>query len=201
MEIVSYCNNNDVCTFAMDNEMEQNGCARINYELVAWKRIIDDIHTVFDIARSLHDSLDSLSPEDERRQISELLCLFVGQIDFGNDVEQQLKVLVDCRAAFPNLDSVKDRLVLAVADLMGRVTLLGLDEKGERYVVAHLGDNPEPSRRGVNGVPREQWADGEFLSPHGIGADAKNNGRHFQELSAGKAAPPGASPRPTVVPL
>ena len=58
---------------------------------------------------------------------------------------------------------------------MGRVTLLGLDEKGERYVVAHLGDNPEPSRRGVNGVPQEQWADGEFLSPHGIGADAEGN--------------------------
>lgn len=65
--------------------------------------------------------------------------------------------------------------VLAVADLMGRVTLLGLDEKGERYVVAHLGDNPEPSRRGVNGVPEDQWADGEFLSPHGIGADAAGN--------------------------
>lgn len=65
--------------------------------------------------------------------------------------------------------------VLAIADLMGRVTLLGLDEDGERYVVAHLGDNPEPSRRGVNGVPTEQWADGEFLSPHGIGADAEGN--------------------------
>ena len=65
--------------------------------------------------------------------------------------------------------------VLAIADLMGRVTLLGLDDEGERYVVAHLGDNPEPSRRGVNGVPREQWADGEFLSPHGIGADAAGN--------------------------
>jgi len=65
--------------------------------------------------------------------------------------------------------------VLAIADLMGRVTLLGLDDKGERFVIAHLGDNPEPKRRGVNGVPREEWADGAFLSPHGIGADAAGN--------------------------
>lgn len=65
--------------------------------------------------------------------------------------------------------------VLAIADLMGRVTVLGLDKAGERYVVAHLGDNPDPARRGVNGVERENWADGAFLSPHGVGADAAGN--------------------------
>ncbi|MEM6674205.1 MAG: hypothetical protein AAF726_15275 [Planctomycetota bacterium] len=65
--------------------------------------------------------------------------------------------------------------LLAVADLVGRVTLLGLDDSGERYVVAHLGDNPDPALRGVNGVPRESWRDGEFLSPHGIAADADGN--------------------------
>ncbi|MEM9383118.1 MAG: 6-bladed beta-propeller [Planctomycetota bacterium] len=65
--------------------------------------------------------------------------------------------------------------LLAIADLAGRVTLLGLDGKGDRYVVAHLGDNPDPKKRAVNGVPREQWNDGEFLSPHGIAADADGN--------------------------
>jgi hypothetical protein len=64
---------------------------------------------------------------------------------------------------------------MAVADLAGRVTLLGLDEEGERVVLAQLGDNPDPKKRAQNGVPREQWADGEFLSPHGIGADAAGN--------------------------
>ena len=99
------------------------------------------IHTVFDIARSLHDSLDSLSPADERRQISQLLCKFIGQIDFGNDVEQQLKVLVDCRAAFPNLDSVKDRLVLSVAELgvkAHRLTKGRLTRKTSAFVKACL---------------------------------------------------------------
>ena len=78
------------------------------------------IATVFDIARSLHDSLDSLSVDDERKQISDLLCRFVTLIDFGNNLEQQLNILVDCRAAFPNLDSVKDRLVLSVVHLAAR---------------------------------------------------------------------------------
>ena len=58
------------------------------------------VHTVFDIAR-VHDSLDSLSPEDERRRSPFLpVC---EQIDFGNDVEQQLKLLVDCARRFRTL--------------------------------------------------------------------------------------------------
>lgn len=65
--------------------------------------------------------------------------------------------------------------VLAIADLVGRVTLLGLDEKGERVVLAHLGDNPDPEKRAKNGVPLADWRNGEFLSPHGIGADADGN--------------------------
>ena len=35
------------------------------------------IHALFDFARSLHDSIDSLSFDDERKQISKLICRFV----------------------------------------------------------------------------------------------------------------------------
>ncbi len=51
---------------------------------------------------------------------------------------------------------------MVVADLEGRITLL--DASGK--LLAHLGDNPDPKKRAQNGVPREQWNDGEFLSPH-----------------------------------
>lgn len=60
---------------------------------------------------------------------------------------------------------------LAIADLAGRVTLLDREQK----LIAHLGDNPDPAKRAKNGVPREQWADGEFLAPHAVCADAAGN--------------------------
>jgi len=53
-----------------------------------------------------------------------------------------------------------DRTV--IADLAGRITVL--DRK--LAVLGQLGDNPDPAKRAQNGVPREQWKDGEFLSPH-----------------------------------
>ena len=60
---------------------------------------------------------------------------------------------------------------LAVADLAGRVTLLGKDDK----LVVHLGDNPDPKLRAQNGVPRDKWQDGVFLSPHGICVDKQGS--------------------------
>jgi DNA-binding beta-propeller fold protein YncE len=57
---------------------------------------------------------------------------------------------------------------LAVADLAGRITLFDAKDA----LVCHIGDNPEPKLRAQNGVPRVQWKDGEFLSPHGICVDA-----------------------------
>lgn len=60
---------------------------------------------------------------------------------------------------------------LAVPDLAGRVTIL--DAKNE--LVCHLGDNPDESLRAQNGVPREKWKVGEFLSPHGAAWDADGN--------------------------
>ena len=56
---------------------------------------------------------------------------------------------------------------LVVADLAGRITLLDKDDK----LVCHLGDNPEPGMRAQNGVPRDKWQDGVFLSPHGVCVD------------------------------
>jgi hypothetical protein len=56
---------------------------------------------------------------------------------------------------------------IVVADLAGRITLLDKDDK----LVCHLGDNPEPGMRAQNGVPRDKWQDGVFLSPHGVCVD------------------------------
>jgi len=75
------------------------------------------INFLFDIGRTLHDSIDVLSPEGEKRHVASLLCGFIDKIDFGRDLEQQLNQYVECRAIFCNLDQVKDKLINCVCNL------------------------------------------------------------------------------------
>ncbi len=60
---------------------------------------------------------------------------------------------------------------LAVAELSGRVTVLG--EKGE--VLATIGQNDNAAEISTNKAPPESWKDGLFYAPHGITYDAKGN--------------------------
>jgi hypothetical protein len=60
---------------------------------------------------------------------------------------------------------------LVIADLAGRVTILDRNNK----LITHLGDNPDPKKRANNGVPREQWVDGEFIAPHCARWDAQGD--------------------------
>ncbi len=60
---------------------------------------------------------------------------------------------------------------LVVADLAGRVTVLGRDNQ----LIAQIGDQPDPAKRANNGVPRAQWAQGEFLAPHAAAWDHDGN--------------------------
>lgn len=58
-----------------------------------------------------------------------------------------------------------------VADLAGRITFLDKTDK----VIAHVGDNANPKLRATNGVKRELWKDGEFISPHSVCVDKKGD--------------------------
>ncbi len=60
---------------------------------------------------------------------------------------------------------------LAIGDLAGRVTILDKDNK----LVTHLGDQVDPKKRATNKLPREEWLDGIFISPHGICWDGQGN--------------------------
>lgn len=75
------------------------------------------INTLFDLGRTIHDSVDCLSPVADIAYISSLLCHFMDKIDFGRDLEQQLNFYVECRAAFCNLDLIKDKLIMCVSGL------------------------------------------------------------------------------------
>jgi hypothetical protein len=72
--------------------------------------------------RTLHDSIDNLTDEGERRHVSLVITGFITKIDFGRDLEQALNLYVDCRAAFANLDMVlygEQRRALASTVLSG----------------------------------------------------------------------------------
>lgn len=59
----------------------------------------------------------SLTVEDERRQISQLICSFIRKVTFPRDFERQLSFYVESRDAFNNLDTVYVTLVNAVNKL------------------------------------------------------------------------------------
>ncbi|XP_055549188.1 VPS35 endosomal protein sorting factor-like [Wyeomyia smithii] len=66
------------------------------------------------ISKVLNDSVNALTSEDERRQISNLISHFIRKVDFGRDFEQQLSFYVEARAAFSNLDPVYSTLIHCV---------------------------------------------------------------------------------------
>jgi hypothetical protein len=60
-----------------------------------------------EVARTIHDALDALSPEEDVRSGVDLLARFIARVDFGTDVERTLEFASSCRRAYPNLDDVK----------------------------------------------------------------------------------------------
>ena len=60
---------------------------------------------------------------------------------------------------------------LAVAELEGRVSILGLN--GE--IIATIGQNDSPTEVHVNTTPPTVWKEGLFYEPHGITYDAGGN--------------------------
>lgn len=69
-----------------------------------------------------------------------------------------------------------------VADLCGRVTIFDK----EWHVVAHLGDNPDQAQWAQNGVGKDKWRDGLFISPHSAAWDAQGDLYVMDWLSAGR---------------
>lgn len=58
-----------------------------------------------------------------------------------------------------------------IADLAGRISFL--DKKDQ--VIGHVGDNANPKLRATNGVKRDLWNDGEFISPHSVCVDKQGD--------------------------
>lgn len=61
--------------------------------------------------KSMHDSINALTLDDDRRQISNLIIGYINRVNYHRDFEAQLAFYVDCRASFYNLDHVLHFLV------------------------------------------------------------------------------------------
>ncbi|KAK3713118.1 hypothetical protein RRG08_036730 [Elysia crispata] len=75
------------------------------------------INAMMFLGKIMHDSVDALTLEDEKRVVGNLLCSFVRQVHFGRDFEQQLSFYVESRSYFSNLDMVLIALVHSVNNL------------------------------------------------------------------------------------
>ncbi|KAK1318320.1 hypothetical protein QJS10_CPB04g00687 [Acorus calamus] len=69
------------------------------------------LERLFDVAQSLHGSIDFLSLDVDCQQRARLITRFVQMVDFGSEKEHHLTFLVECRAAFGKLNLLKETLV------------------------------------------------------------------------------------------
>jgi len=92
-------------------------CKNIMTEFAAKVGTVNDpvvTNALMSICQIMHDSVNALTVEDEKRQISQLIAQLVLRVDHGRDFEQQLSFYVEARAAFSNLDYVHSILVQCV---------------------------------------------------------------------------------------
>ncbi|XP_024968230.1 UPF0505 protein C16orf62 homolog isoform X1 [Cynara cardunculus var. scolymus] len=76
---------------------------------------IDDPTTIkllFDVAQSLHDSVNFPSTrQDDNHQGERLIARFVDKVDHGKELDRHLTFLIECRGAFNNMNDLKEILV------------------------------------------------------------------------------------------
>ena len=75
------------------------------------------LHFAFEGAKVLHDALDGMSADSDRREATRLTTRFIRAASFGRDYEAHLNFLSSCRGAFHALSDVQEVVVLRAARL------------------------------------------------------------------------------------
>ncbi|AWP17343.1 putative UPF0505 protein C16orf62 -like isoform 2 [Scophthalmus maximus] len=75
------------------------------------------LNAMLHICKTMHDSVNALTLEDERRSLALLIIGFIRMVSFGRDFEQQLSFCVEARATFCNLEPVLVQLIHTVNQL------------------------------------------------------------------------------------
>ncbi|KAM9424671.1 VPS35 endosomal protein-sorting factor-like isoform 1-T1 [Pholidichthys leucotaenia] len=75
------------------------------------------LNAMLHICKAMHDSVNALTLEDEKRSLSLLINGFIRMVSYGRDFEQQLSFCVEARATFSNLEPVLVQLIHTVNQL------------------------------------------------------------------------------------
>ncbi|XP_067285819.1 VPS35 endosomal protein-sorting factor-like [Pseudorasbora parva] len=75
------------------------------------------LNALLHICKTMHDSVNALTLDDERRSLALLINGFIRMVSFGRDFEQQLSFCVEARATFCNLEPVIIHLIHTVNQL------------------------------------------------------------------------------------
>ncbi|XP_066519962.1 VPS35 endosomal protein-sorting factor-like [Hoplias malabaricus] len=75
------------------------------------------LNALLHVCKTMHDSVNALTVEDEKRSLSLLINGFIRMVSFGRDFEQQLSFCVEARATFCNLEPVIIQLIHTVNQL------------------------------------------------------------------------------------
>ncbi|XP_065749488.1 VPS35 endosomal protein-sorting factor-like isoform X3 [Phocoena phocoena] len=72
------------------------------------------LNALLHICKTMHDSVNALTLEDEKRMLAYLINGFIKMVSFGRDFEQQLSFYVEARSMFSNLEPVLVQLIHSV---------------------------------------------------------------------------------------
>ncbi|KAE8284508.1 hypothetical protein D5F01_LYC17841 [Larimichthys crocea] len=75
------------------------------------------LNAMLHICKTMHDSVNALTLDDEKRSLALLIIGFIRMVSFGRDFEQQLSFCVEARATFCNLEPVLVQLIHTVNQL------------------------------------------------------------------------------------
>uniref|UniRef100_A0A8C5VKZ5 VPS35 endosomal protein-sorting factor-like n=1 Tax=Microcebus murinus TaxID=30608 RepID=A0A8C5VKZ5_MICMU len=71
------------------------------------------LNALLHVCKTMHDSVNALTLEDEKRMLAYLINGFIKMVSFGRDFEQQLSFYVESRSMFCNLEPVLVQLIHA----------------------------------------------------------------------------------------
>ncbi|KYO30591.1 VPS35 endosomal protein-sorting factor-like [Alligator mississippiensis] len=75
------------------------------------------LNALLHVCKTMHDSVNALTLEDEKRTLAALINGFIKMVSFGRDFEQQLSFYVEARSMFCNLEPVLVQLIHSVNQL------------------------------------------------------------------------------------